>query len=248
MPFYKILFLMTATTLSHARPLMIAHAGGGINGHNYSNSLEALEFNYTKGFRHFEMDFSWTADDELICLHDWKKRFKKVFGFKTKQSLTLKSFQQLLDNTKGLHPCTLDTFASWVLSHKDVKIITDVKYNNIKAIKKIIDRYPKLQPQLIIQFYQPEEYPILKHMGFDKFIWILYQYQGSLKSVASHVESMDLLAVSMRASQVKKRPMQNMQKKGVNLFVYTINKENNVKKLVNKYFVSGIYTDFLSPN
>ena len=239
---------MSLTTLAQAQPLMIAHAGGGINGQNYSNSIEALDLNYTKGFRYFEMDFSWTADGELVCLHDWKKRFKKVFGFKTKQPLTLKEFQHLLDNTKGLHPCTLDTFASWLLNHKDVKIITDVKYDNIRAIKKIIAQHPNIQPQLIPQFYQPEEYSILKNMGFDELIWILYQYEGSLKSVARHVESMNLLALSMRASQAKKKPIQEIQKNGVNLFVYTINKENKVKKLVNKHFISGIYTDFLPAN
>ncbi len=48
---------MAITTLSQAQPLMIAHAGGGINEHNYSNSLEALEYSYNKGFRAFEMDF-----------------------------------------------------------------------------------------------------------------------------------------------------------------------------------------------
>ncbi len=248
MSFYKLLFLMMATTLAQAQPLMIAHAGGGINGQNYSNSLEALDLNYAKGFRTFEIDFSWTADDELVCLHDWKKRFKKVFGIKTKQPLTLKSFQQLLDKTTGLHPCTLDTFSAWLMNHKDVKIITDVKHSNLKAIKKIIAQHPNLQPQLIPQFYQPEEYSILKHMGFDKLIWILYQYQGSLKSVDSHVESMDLLAISMRASQAKKKSIQKVQKKGVNIFVYTINKEDKMNDLVNKYSVRGIYTDFLSPN
>ncbi len=184
----------------------------------------------------------------MVCLHDWKKRFKKIFGFKTKQPLTLKSFQQSLDNTKGLHPCTIDTLASWALTHKDVKIITDVKYDNIKAIKKIIAQHPKLQSQLIPQFYQPEEYPILKKMGFKQLIWILYQYEDSLKSVVNHVKSMDLFALSMRASQVKKKPIQALQKKGVNLFVYTINKETKMNKLVNQYSVSGFYTDFLSPN
>ncbi len=239
---------MAITTLSQAQPLMIAHAGGGINGHNYSNSLEALEYNYNKGFRTFEIDFSWTSDDQLVCLHDWKKRFKKVFGYSIKQPLSYHEFQMALYNSNDLHPCTVETLSNWVIDNPDVNIVTDVKYLNIKAIKKIIGTYPKLQNQLIVQFYQPEEYPILKKMGFKQLIWILYQYKGSLKSVANHVESMDLLALSMRASQVKKKSMQGIQKKGVALFVYTINKEVKMNKLVNNYSVSGIYTDFLSPN
>ena len=80
------IFLIVAfSTNIYSQPLMIAHAGGGINGINYSNSIEALNHNYAKGFRYFEMDFSWTSDNKLVCLHDWKKRFKLVFKQKTKK-------------------------------------------------------------------------------------------------------------------------------------------------------------------
>ena len=223
---------MSLITTSYAKPLMIAHAGGGINGQNYSNSIEALNENYAKGFRTFEMDFSWTADDQLVCLHDWKKRFKKVFGFKTKQPLSLNEFQKLIEDTDKLHPCTLDSLVIWLIDHRDAKIITDVKYDNLDAIKLIIEKHPTIKSQLIPQFYQPSEYQILKNMGFEKLIWILYQYKGSLRSVVKQVENMKLVAVSMRASQAKKRVMQQMKKNGVNLFVYTINKENKLKKLV----------------
>ncbi len=58
----------------------IAHAGGGINGITYTNSYEALDLNYGLGFRYFEIDFTYTTDQKLICLHDWKKAFKTVFG------------------------------------------------------------------------------------------------------------------------------------------------------------------------
>lgn len=91
------MFTLLSVLLGHmaSTPLMIAHAGGGINSQNYSNSLEALEYNYQQGFRYFEIDFSWTSDAQLVCLHDWGKRFQKVFGHKTKQPLSLKEFEQL---------------------------------------------------------------------------------------------------------------------------------------------------------
>ncbi len=239
---------MTATTLSHAQPLMIAHASGGLNGQDYTNSLESLEANYNKGFRVFEIDFSWTSDGQLVCLHDWDKRFKKVFGYSIKKPLSYHEFQMALYHTDGTHPCTPETLANWVLDFPDVQIVTDVKHNNLKAIKLIVKNHPKIQKQLIVQFYQPEEYSVLKKLGFKNLIWILYQYQGSLKSVATLAQNMDLFALSMRASQAKKKPMQSLREKGINLFVYTLNTKSTLKKMTNKYGVSGIYTDFLPAN
>ena len=81
--------LICITQQAMSKPLMIAHAGGGIKGQNYSNSIEALDLNYAKGFRYFEIDFSWSSDRQLVCLHDWHKRFTKVFGHKTKKTAQL---------------------------------------------------------------------------------------------------------------------------------------------------------------
>lgn len=243
------IFLFVIMTLSlniNAQPLMIAHAGGGINGQNYSNSIEALNFNYAKGFRTFEMDFSWASDNQLVCLHDWKKRFKKVFGYKTKQPLSLSEFEAVLKASNGLHPCTLETLSLWVSKHPGVKIITDVKIDNIKAIKKITKEYPQLAKQFIPQFYQPSEYALLKDMGFKQLIWILYQFDGKLSSVPIHVKDMDLMAISMRASQAKKQFARELIANDEKVFVYTVNDQKKLDKLVKKYQVTGIYTDFLS--
>lgn len=240
---FVLLIMMTPITV--AQPLMIAHAGGGINGERYSNSLEALELNYSKGFRYFEIDFSWTSDKQLVCLHDWKKRFKHNFGYKTKKALSLQQFQELLIKQENRHPCTLETLSNWVSLHPDSSIITDVKYDNIRAIKHIAQYYPHLIENLIPQFYQPKEYSVLKQMGFKKLIWILYQFEGKKSSIAEHVKDMDLMAISMRASQVKKKWAQKLIKNNQSIFVYTINKIKDLTRLTEKYDVTGIYTDFL---
>ncbi|HIL62954.1 MAG TPA: hypothetical protein EYG42_05830, partial [Porticoccaceae bacterium] len=46
----------------------IAHAGGQIGNTTYTNSIDALNVNYDIGFRIFEMDFSFTSDQQLVCL------------------------------------------------------------------------------------------------------------------------------------------------------------------------------------
>jgi glycerophosphoryl diester phosphodiesterase len=52
----------------------IAHANGGIAGHTYTNSLEAFERNYARGFRVFEIDFVRLADGTVFAAHDGLER------------------------------------------------------------------------------------------------------------------------------------------------------------------------------
>lgn len=226
---------------------MIAHAGGGYDGVAYTNSIDALNGSYQSGFRYFEIDFSWSSDGQLVCLHDWQKTFKKLFGFKTKKALSLEQFTQLVENHPYYRPCTLESLAVWLLNKPDVKIITDIKHENLKGIALIVEKYPAIKAQLIPQFYQPEEYQQLKDMGFGQLTWILYQYKGSKQSVVELSQQMELLAVSMRARQAKSRVFQQLLKNH-SIFVYTINDVKSMRKLAEKYRVSGFYTDFLLPN
>ncbi len=237
---------MSATPSTVANPLMIAHAGGGYEGQNYTNSIEALNGSYQNGFRYIEMDFSWTMDEQLVCLHDWDKTFKKIFSKKVKQATTHAEFKQLIEDHPDFRSCTLDSLALWLNNKPDVKIITDIKYHNLKGIRLIIEKYPALKAQLIPQFYQPEEYQTLKDMGFKDVIWILYQYKGSKKSVVELSQTMDLMAISMRPRQAKNRTLQKLLKHHP-IFVYTINNHRTKNTLVNKHNVTGIYTDFLEP-
>src|SRR5690606_35334239 len=58
--------------------LRIAHAGGSVDGKVLLNSRAALEENYKRGARFFELDFSWTADKRLVFLHDWNTRAERI--------------------------------------------------------------------------------------------------------------------------------------------------------------------------
>ena len=69
--------------------LRIAHAGGGLGKRTYTNSYEALDSNTKNGFKYFELDFTFTSDGRLVCIHDWKVNFKLTFGIETERRLTL---------------------------------------------------------------------------------------------------------------------------------------------------------------
>lgn len=56
--------------LKKEKGFRIAHAWWTFNWYNYTNSLDALEYN-KYFFDLFEIDFSWTNDEKLVCIHDW---------------------------------------------------------------------------------------------------------------------------------------------------------------------------------
>ena len=58
----------------------IYHAGGGVIGpdgqiYNYTNSLEAFQQSLERGVKFVELDFRFTTDGELVCIHKWNEDF-----------------------------------------------------------------------------------------------------------------------------------------------------------------------------
>lgn len=84
---------------------------------------------------YFELDFVFTKDGHLVCIHDWKNNFKESFGFKTNERLDLETFKSLIKNNSKFEKCTLDTLISWMKENPKAYIVTDVKENNLKALQ-----------------------------------------------------------------------------------------------------------------
>jgi len=57
--------------LNAIRQSYIAHAGGSINTHLYSNSIEAVRSALQHKMEFIELDLCITSDDQLVAWHDW---------------------------------------------------------------------------------------------------------------------------------------------------------------------------------
>jgi len=101
----------------------IAHAGGLINDHIYTNSLEALDTSYAKGFRLFELDLTLSKDHQIIALHDWE-RWKTVTNSLASPPVSKSIFlnQPLYDS---LTPLSMKEINYWFEQHPDAILITD---------------------------------------------------------------------------------------------------------------------------
>ncbi len=229
-------------------PLRVAHAGGGIEEKTYTNSYEALDINYAQGFRYFELDFVFTSDEKLICLHDWRGNFQSIFGFKASKRSSLKEFKQLIKSKAKYTNCTLDGLADWMKSHPDAKIVTDVKERNLIALETMYATLPNAKSRVIPQLYQPENYEHLKNMGYENIIWTLYRYNGNNDSVMKWAEKFKgAIAITMPLTRASTNLATRLAGKNIPTYVHTINSETDMKKYQTKHNITEIYTDFLVP-
>ena len=229
--------------------LRIAHAGGALGRKKYTNSYQALDENLQRGFRYFELDFVFTADDHLVCLHDWRNHFKRTFGFDTDQPLTLEAFERLVDDNSHFTNCTLDGLADWMRQNPQAVIITDVKENNLVALQQISRSLPAAGRRVIPQIYTPANLDAVQAMGFERVIWTLYRWRGSNYQVVEWARrGQGAIAVTMprvRASTPLPRVLAGL---GVPTYVHTINKRDELMDFTETYRITEIYTDFLGPD
>ncbi|MBQ5389698.1 MAG: hypothetical protein IIU58_02205, partial [Clostridia bacterium] len=125
-------------------PHKIIHAGGAIENRTGSNSLEALNLTYARGYRFIEMDFRFTADSKAICLHDWSKLYSSQL---TPRPITAAEFTRVRIFNRYTS-VTLDSLAKWLAEHPDVYIITDCKEDNLALLRLIAREHPELVPQI----------------------------------------------------------------------------------------------------
>ena len=94
--------------------ISVIHAGGVVGGDVGTNSLESLNNSFYNGYRYIELDFNFTTDGHLVCVHDWQKNY---FGsdYNFKGAVSLEEFKQLKIEGKYT-PLTLKTLEDWLMN------------------------------------------------------------------------------------------------------------------------------------
>jgi glycerophosphoryl diester phosphodiesterase len=248
--FSLILFFLSSCFSSDVEispPRFIAHAGGAINNQTYTNSLEALQYNYKKGFKFFEIDFSWTSDGELVAIHDWEDSFQRVFNFPEGMGIpTKKEFLQIETKT-GLTQLSLEDILKWAEKQNNVFIITDIKDDNVKALKKISDEFEKQKQYIIPQVYNFKEFGEAKKLGFYKIILTLYKFDKiNPYELLSFSKTNSPFAITMHWRLAQSGLAKFFAQNNVVVYAHTVNNDELFSTL-KKIGVYGIYTDTISP-
>lgn len=223
----------------------VAHAGGAVGGLPYTNSRQALDGSWKRGFRLFEVDLSWTSDGKLVLLHDWGPTVQRVWGAPEGRR-TLADFEALR-MTAGLTPLDLEGLDAWVSDHQGARIVSDVKERNVEVLRIVAGRHPSLARRLVPQIYGFQEYEPVRSMGYLSIILTLYLSDATDDEVVAFAGRHKLLAVTMWAARARAGHfVERLAAIGVPVYVHTINDRAKAESLFS-LGVRGIYTDVLEP-
>lgn len=223
----------------------IIHAAGDIDGMAGSNSLEALEQTYDAGCRYVEIDFQFTADGELACIHDWYRQYTSAIPADG-TALTLAEFQtcQIYDRYT---PLWLDSLADYMTDHPDLYIVTDIKDRNTEGAAKIAADYPELTDRFIIQIYDGSEYEAVREAGFGHIIYTLYRLDWNsktdTKALTAFAQTHPLLGYTFAYELCDVDGyVEGMLASGVPLYVHTVNGAE-AQQVYFDMGIAGVYTD-----
>lgn len=221
---------------------LIAHAGGGINGKKYTNSLEAMEQSIEHGFKMIELDLLISSDGRIVAVHDWKS-FHVMTNSNNTGPISSKEFESkiIYDKYTTLNIST----AIDILDENDVILVTDKVKNLALLSNYIIDK-----DKSIIEVFSMDKYNEAIELGFNNValnidlntLFILEWIDlNKIKAVTYRGDNLGLLG-----SEYKKAvELSNM---GVSSMIYSTNdldldgiKASGIENV-------ALYVDFVMPS
>ncbi len=238
---YKPSTSQEKTALAKDTKRFIAHAGGQIDGHNYTNSLEAMDLNYANGFRLFELDFIKTSDGVYVAAHDWNV-WKKHTGYTGETPVSERTFLQY--KIKDTYtPLNLNGINTWFKKHPDAFLISD-KVNDPKDFSsKFLDK-----SRLTMELFSVKA--IEEAQGLGITIMPTQNIVDHIKGdVVEQLKAWNVQHIAISRRKVAERTELLLQLKdtGIKTYVYHVNFDKGKdEQYVFNYefdFIYGMYAD-----
>ncbi|QLG45256.1 glycerophosphodiester phosphodiesterase family protein [Costertonia aggregata] len=195
----------------------IAHAGGEINGVKSTNSLQALNENYKKGFRFFELDIVETKDGKLVAAHDWKM-WARFTDYKGELPPTLSEFKK--HKIYGDYT-TLDFkgINDWFAAHPDATLITDKVNDPIKFANNFVDK-----SRLVMELFSLMALEEASKNGVNAMISQepLQKIKGD-KLEYLNINNIKYVALSRRIIESNTKLLLQLRDNGIKVYVYNVN-------------------------
>lgn len=230
----------------------ICHAGGTLWGNDKdgvwrsfagSNSMEGLMQCVEAGERAVEVDFNFTSDGALACIHDWSPEYLSGIPsgvpLSREEFLESKIFWQFT-------PMTAEDVVKVMRAVPDLTIVTDIKDDFFPAVEALAELAPDLRDRFVIQIYEKGQYDPVREMGFDNVIFTLYRLTWNEKTdwrdLGKFARENPLFGYTFSYELCEVAGfVEGMKKSGVPLYIHTVNGEEK-----NDYYdmgITGIYTD-----
>ena len=158
---YLILAVLVTFSACKKSPIYIAHAGGEIDGHKYTNCMEAVQLSISKGITHIELDLALTSDNQLVALHDWEFFHAITNHGNDYAEISLDEFM-----TRKIHgrytPITWQDIDTLMTNHPNLHLVTD-KISSPEIIKQYFSAY---RDRVLVECFTYDDYLALEKDGY----------------------------------------------------------------------------------
>lgn len=161
------LFLSCVTQERIANAELIAHAGGSIDGHVYTNSLEALQNAVANGYRYIETDLLLTSDSVLVAAHSWED-YNRMTGnaHRGDSAMTLEQF--LSQRIHGRYtPLTASMVNDFFVNDTSLYLVTD----KISDPQLLAGSFPTLKHRMVVEAFSYKHYSQLLAEGYYRVLY-----------------------------------------------------------------------------
>lgn len=223
---------------------LVYHAGGGIDGLAYTNSKEAIEANLPHA-NVMEIDFFYTSDHQLVCIHSWSYITGSDIPMTTDQYRDHKVFGRYT---------TVD--AQYIIDimeeNKDLYVIIDTKeVDCVSVIRDLIDladNRKDITDRFVIQLFDrgikaqlTELYPFAEH----QFLFTCYKFSTDPDDILRVCMEENIAIVTVDYRTWSADVVERFAQKGILIFEHTVNRLDYAHEAMSRG-VYGLYTDFLT--
>ena len=226
----------------------IAHAGGGIDGKAYTNSLEALNNSINNSYKLIELDLLVTDDNKIVAQHDFRileEICKKNFFYDEEKKKRKKILFQEIKNCNKIFDdkYTLlkeDQIIEIFENNKELILVTD-KIDNYKLIYKKF----KFQDRLIVEVFTIKDYLRAKFSGIKNPMFLFTD--GRRNIIYSILFNVKLISISTANVKKYENFLKFLFRNKVSIFSFSSNSLEFNQKHIGQS-ITGVYTDFWSIN
>ena len=224
---------------------LIYHAGGEINGLSYTNSKEAVEQTLSRGDRLLEIDFLFTSDGHLVCLHEWKNL----------QGLTrpcsLEKFLSLQMNYQFTTITAVDVIG-YMRAYPDMYLVIDTKEQDavgvVAELLRLCEMDSSVADRFVIQLYDrgiKNQCLELYAFGDDNFLFTAYKF-GPYRytDILNLCLEENIRIVTVPYGSFDKATVQHFTDAGCLVFEHTVNNKKMSDNGLSRG-IYGFYTDSL---
>jgi glycerophosphoryl diester phosphodiesterase len=231
----------------------IIHAAGRLTGvdtsgnertYDGSNSLEGLQQCADAGCEVIEIDFNFTSDGYLACIHDWYTEYADEIT--NNVPLTLDEFLEC-KIYRNFTPVWLGDIVDFLRENEGTYIVTDIKDDNLGGVAAIAEYAPDLKNRFIVQIYDESEYDAVRELGFEYIVYTLYRLDWGpkvdWKALGEFSKTHPLIGFTFSYELCPVEGyVEGMLKSGTPLYIHTVNGEEE-QQLYFAMGITGIYTD-----